>query len=131
VSIDPATKSKGGQLGETIKGGQEKSLDTALFAAQVNQLGGPIKTPFGFYLFEVLSTKAPTQQTLKQTEATIKQQLQAQNQQGALSKFVKGFKKKWKGKTDCRSGFVVNDCKQFKEPKTKTGTTGTTGTTTK
>jgi foldase protein PrsA len=126
VSIDPASKSKGGVLGEVVKGTQEKSLDAALFSAQTNQLGGPIKTAFGFYLYDVLTTKAAQQQPLKAVEATIKQQLQAQTQQTALSKFVKNFKQKWKGRTDCRGGFVVTDCKQFKEPKTKTGTTGTT-----
>jgi foldase protein PrsA len=126
VSIDTASKAKGGQLGEVIKGQDEKELDAAMFAAQPNKLGGPVKTPFGYYVYEVLSVKAATQQSLTAVEKTIKQQLQAQNQQKSLADFVKAFKKKWKGRTDCRGGFVVTDCKQFKEPKTKSVKTGAT-----
>jgi len=41
---------------------------------------------------------------------------------------VKDFKKKWQAKTECRSGFVVADCKGYKAPKTSTGAAGATGT---
>ncbi len=59
-----------------------------------------------------------SQQTLKQAEGSIKSQLTATQQQAALSKFVKDFKKKWMAKTDCRAGYVVADCKSYKAPKT-------------
>jgi hypothetical protein len=65
-----------------------------------------------------VSISAGTQQTLAQVQSTIKQQLIATGQQTALSKFVKEFKKKWTGKTECRSGYVVADCKSYKAPKT-------------
>jgi foldase protein PrsA len=123
-SIDPVSKTKGGLLPEVAKGQEEKSLDTAIFAAQKGVLTGPIKTAFGYYIFKVLSSKAGSQQTLAQVQASIKQQLSSTGQQTAFSKFVKDFKKKWKAKTDCRTGFVVEDCKQYKTP--KTSSTGTT-----
>jgi hypothetical protein len=85
-----------------------------------------VKTPFGFYIFEVKSTTPGSQQSLAQSQASVKAQLLATQQQQALSTFVKNFKKKWMGKTDCRAGFVVSDCKQYKAPKTGTGTTKTT-----
>jgi hypothetical protein len=31
---------------------------------------------------------------------------------------VKEFKKKWTNQTECRSGYVVQDCKTYKAPKT-------------
>ncbi len=125
-SIDPVSKTKGGLLPEVAKGQEEKSLDTAIFAAKKGALSGPVKTAFGYYIFKVLTTKAGSQQTLAQVQASIKQQLTSTGQQAAFSKFVKEFKKKWKAKTDCRSGFVVEDCKQYKAPKTSsTGTTAT------
>ncbi|HEY4451374.1 MAG TPA: peptidyl-prolyl cis-trans isomerase [Solirubrobacteraceae bacterium] len=127
-SIDPTSKSKGGLLGEVTKGQEEQALDTAIFSAQKGTLGGPIKTSFGFYVFEVLGTKAGSQQSLSQVQAAIKQQLTATQQQTALSTFVKDFKKKWTAKTDCRAGFVVEDCKQYKAPKTSS-TGAATGTT--
>ncbi len=129
-SIDPTSKANGGKLSGVIKGSQEKELDAAVFAAEQNKLSGPVKTPFGYYVFEVLSAKPGTQQPLSAVEKTIKQQLTAQGQQTALSTFVKEFKKRWVGRTDCRADFVVADCKQYKAPKTTTTGTGTTTTTT-
>jgi foldase protein PrsA len=118
VSIDPTSKSNGGKLPGVVKGQEEKALDTAVFSAQKGKLTGPIKTPFGYYIFEVQKVTPGTQQTLKQAEASIKSQLTATHQQKALSEFVKEFKKKWMGKTECRSGYVVADCKSYKAPKT-------------
>jgi foldase protein PrsA len=118
VSIDPTSKSNGGKLPGVVKGQEEKSLDAAVFAAKKNVLTGPVKTPFGYYIFEVQAITPGSQQSLKQAEASIKSQLTATQQQSALSKFVKEFKKKWMSKTDCRAGYVVTDCKQYKAPKT-------------
>jgi parvulin-like peptidyl-prolyl isomerase len=124
-SIDTTSKSKGGQL-EVSKGQQEAALDAAIFSAAKNSLQGPVKTAFGYYVFDVLGETAGSQQSYSQVKQSIKQQLAATGQQSALSKFVKEFKEKWKKKTDCSTGYVVPDCKQYKEP--KTGSTGTTAT---
>jgi foldase protein PrsA len=118
VSIDPTSKSNGGKLPGVVKGQEEKALDTAVFSAQKGTLTGPVKTPFGYYIFEVQKITPGSQQTLKQAEASIKAQLTATHQQKALSAFVKEFKKKWMGKTECRAGYVVADCKSYKAPKT-------------
>jgi foldase protein PrsA len=129
-SIDPTSKNTGGELPGVVKGEEQKALSEAVFAAKQGVLGGPVKTPFGYYVFEVKAIHAPTQQTLAQVKSTIKQQLLAQGQQGALSKFVKEFQKKWKERTECRAGYVVQDCKESKTPKaTTTGAAGTAGTT--
>jgi foldase protein PrsA len=125
-SIDPTSKATGGELKGVVKGQEEAALNTAIFSAPLNKLSGPVKTPFGYYIYEVKSSTPGTQQTLKQSEASIKQQLTATQQQTALSKFVKEFKKTWTAKTDCRAEYVVMDCKQYKAPKTSsTSSTGT------
>jgi foldase protein PrsA len=116
-SIDPTSKANGGLLPEVVKGQEEKSLDAAIFSAAKNVLGGPIKTPFGYYVFEVKSITAGTQQKLSAVRSSIKQQLVATEQQKALSTFIKNFKTKWTAKTDCRTGYVVVNCKQYKAPK--------------
>ncbi len=127
-SIDPTSKANGGLLKEVVKGEEEKALDAAIFSASKNVLGGPVKTPFGYYVYEVVSVTAGTQEPLSKVQSTIKQQLIATGQQSALSKFVKDFKKKWLEKTECRSGYVVADCKSYKAPKTSsTGATSPTG----
>jgi len=117
-SIDQATKSQGGTLLGIQRGQEEKALDDAIFSAQLHTLTGPIKTQFGYYIFIVQKVTPATQQTLVQATPTIKQQLLATQQQGALETFVKKFQKKWTGKTNCRTGYVVMGCKQYKAPKT-------------
>jgi foldase protein PrsA len=146
-SIDPVSKAAGGSLPGVVKGQEEKSLDAAVFGAKLNVLGGPIKTPFGYYIYEVKKTLPANQQPLKQVQSSIQQQITAQKQQKALSEFIKNFRKKWTSRTDCRSEYSVQDCKGYKAPKTsalpstptpqtsptpaQTTTAPTTGTTTK
>src|SRR5919112_5622461 len=110
-SIDEASKAQGGKLPAQAKGTLEKQLDEAVFKAKKGQLSGPVKTQFGFYLFEVTKVQKASQQTLEQAKETIRQTLQSQNQQKALDKFVEDFRKKWKERTECREGYVTPDCK--------------------
>jgi foldase protein PrsA len=116
-SIDQASKNQGGKLLAVAKGQQEKSLDDAVFKASKGKLSGPIKTQFGYYVFKVTKVTKASQQTLTQATPTIKQLLQSQNQQKALDSFVKDFQKRWKDKTNCRHGFVTQDCKNAPKPK--------------
>src|SRR6185312_4286480 len=125
VSIDPTTRAKGGQLGYVQNGQQEAHLNSAIFAAKTGQLGGPVKSPFGYYVYNVLGTKPGNQQPLSKVEQTIRATLVSQNQQKNLSTFIKDFKKRWQGKTDCRAGYVVANCKQYKAPKGSTTSTAT------
>jgi foldase protein PrsA len=124
-SIDEASKSQGGKLPAQAKGTLEKSLDKAVFSAGKGKVTGPVKTQFGFYVFEVDKVQAASQQTLEQAKETIRQTLQSQNQQKALDKFVKDFTKKWKERTDCREGYVTQQCSNA--PKQKATPTPTPG----
>jgi foldase protein PrsA len=123
-SIDDASKAQGGKLPAVAKGQQEKAFDTAIFGADKGKITGPVKTQFGFYVFKVDKVNAASQQTLEQAKATIKQVLASQNQQKALDTFVKDFRKKWKEETECREGYVTQDCKNAPKA-TPTPTPGT------
>jgi foldase protein PrsA len=119
-SIDPVSKAKGGELPEVQKGQEEKALSEAVFAAKLHTLSGPIKTPFGYYVFEVKKTLPASHQSFSKVEASIKQQLGAERQQKKLQSFVKEFKKRWTAKTECKSEFMVELCNGYKAPKTTT-----------
>ncbi len=125
VSIDPVSKAAGGSLPGVVKGQEEKALDEAVFKAQVNVLGGPIKTPFGYYIYEVKKTIPGSQQALSKVQSTITQQITAEKQQKSLSEFIKNFRKKWEGRTECRAEYSVKDCKGYKAPTTSLPSTGT------
>jgi foldase protein PrsA len=133
-SVDQASKSKSGSLPGVAKGQQEPAFDKAIFAASKGKLTGPVKTQFGWYVFEVTKITPTKQQTLEESKTSIKQILASQNQQGALKKFGDDYRNRYKKTTDCRKGYVVDDCKNAPKKKATTSTTtapaGTTGTTT-
>jgi foldase protein PrsA len=122
-SIDQGTRDNGGLLQAVPKGQQEKELDDATFKASKGKVGGPVKTQFGYYVFEVTKITPGTQQSLAQSKDSIKQMLIQQQQQKKIDAFSKDFQKKWKDRTDCRKGYVTDDCKNA--PKTSTSTAST------
>jgi len=124
-SIDQASKNKGGALPGVAKGQQEPAFDSAIFAAKKGKLTGPVKTQFGWYVFDVTKVTPTKQQTLDESKASIKQILASQNQQAALKKFGDDYRNRYKKTTDCRKGYVVDDCKNA--PKKKATTATTTG----
>jgi foldase protein PrsA len=117
-SIDQASKAAGGSLPGVTKGQQEKSLDAAVFSAKKGVVLGPVKTQFGYYVFEVSAIKPAVTQSLVQATPQIKQLIQSQGQQKALDAFVKKFQKEWKSDTECRTGFTTAQCKNAPKPKT-------------
>lgn len=124
-STDPQTKQNGGKLPGITQGQQDPAFDKAVFAAKKGQVTGPIKTQFGYLVFEVSNSAPASQQTLAQATPQIRQQLSTQGQQKALQTFVKDFEKKWKDRTDCRKGYVVDVCKNA--PKKKKAPTAPPG----
>lgn len=127
-SVDQASKAKGGALPGVAKGQQEPAFDKAIFAATKGKLTGPVKTQFGWYVFEVSKITPSKQQTLEESKTSIKQILASQNQQGALKKFGDDYRNRYKKTTDCRKGYVVDDCKNAPKKKA-TATTAPADTT--
>jgi len=116
LSIDQQSKAMGGKLPAVAQGQQDKQFDEAIFKAKRNQLVGPIKTQYGFYVFKVTKVTDATQQSQQEASTTIKQLLSSQKQQKALDTFVKTFTKKWKARTECRKAYATTDCKNGPKP---------------
>lgn len=127
-SIDQGTRDNGGLLAAVPKGQQEKALDDATFKAAKGKIGGPVKTQFGFYVFEVTKITPGSQQSLAQSKASIKQLLVSQQQQTKLDAFVKSFQKKWKDRTICQKGYQTDDCKNAPKKAASSATPATTAT---
>jgi foldase protein PrsA len=126
-SIDQASKSQGGKLPAVAKGQQEKALDDAVFGAKKGKIVGPVKTQFGYYVFEVTKITDATQQSLADSKASIQAQLKSEKEQKALDAFVKSFQKSYTDKTDCAGDYKVEQCKNGKKAKTTTaGPSGAT-----
>jgi foldase protein PrsA len=120
-SIDQASKAQGGKLAAVAKGQQDKALEDAVFAAKKGQLAGPVKTQFGWEVFEVTKITPASQQSLDQARDTIKNLLRSQRQQKALDAFIKDFREQYKGKTNCSDDYRVAECKNAPKDKTDTG----------
>ena len=120
-SIDEASKSQAGLLPAVTEGQQEKAFDTAIFEAKKGELEGPVKTQFGWYVFEVEKVTKASQQTLEQSKETIKNLLRSQRQQKALDGFIKSFREDYKDMTDCADDYRVAECKNAPKDETDTG----------
>jgi foldase protein PrsA len=120
-SIDEASKSQGGLLPAVSEGQQEKAFDTAIFEAEKGKVEGPVKTQFGWYVFEVEKITKASQQSLEQSKETIKNLLRSQRQQKALDAFIKSFREDYKDQTDCADDYRVAECKNAPKDETDTG----------
>ena len=120
-SIDEASKSQGGLLPAVSEGQQEKAFDEAIFEAEKGKIEGPVKTQFGWYVFEVEKVTKASQQTLDQSQETIKNLLRSQRQQKALDEFIKSFREDYKDETDCADDYRVAECKNAPKDETNTG----------
>jgi len=119
-SIDETSKAQGGKLPAVAKGQQDKAFEDAAFAASKGEVEGPVKTQFGWYVFEVTKITPASQQSLDQSRDTIKNLLRSQRQQKALDAFIKDFREEYKDETNCADDFRVAECKNA--PKKDTGT---------
>jgi parvulin-like peptidyl-prolyl isomerase len=109
-SIDAASRSQGGRLPAVAKGQQEKALDRAIFSAQEGEITGPVKTQFGYYVFEVTSVQPGKQQSLEEARDTIRNLLRSQTDQEALDTFVEDFQKRYRAATWCAPDYIIEQC---------------------
>ena len=120
-SIDEASKSQNGLLPAVSEGQQEKAFDKAIFAAEKGRVEGPVKTQFGWYVFEVEKVTRASQQTLEQSKDTIRNLLRSQREQKALDGFIKSFREDYKDQTNCADDFRVAECKNAPKEESDTG----------
>jgi len=98
-SKDPGSASNGGKL--TISKGQTvPAFDKTAFALKKGELSPPIHTQYGYHIIQALSeVKAAQTTSLSKVESSIKQQLEQQRKNDAMTKWVETKKKSY-----CKSG---------------------------
>jgi foldase protein PrsA len=109
-SIDEASKAQGGLLPAVAKGQQDKALDDAVFQAKKGELEGPVKTQFGWYVFEVDKVTPASQQSLEQSKDTIKNLLRSERQQKTLDEWIKDFREDYREQTECADDYRIEEC---------------------
>ena len=98
-SKDPGSASNGGKL--TVSKGQTvPEFDKTAFKLKKGQLSAPIKTQYGYHIIQALSDIKPAQSTpLSKVQASIRQQLEQQQKNDAMTKWVTNTKKHYCGGT--------------------------------
>jgi parvulin-like peptidyl-prolyl isomerase len=123
-STDPTSKDKGGLRTNVVPGSFQQPLDDDIFKAPTGQVQGPVTTPTGTYIFQVVTATPEKVQGFDDpasaagtTQLTvgdqIKQQLKSQAQQEAITAFGTDFRDYWSSKTQCASDYVVLGCDNF------------------
>jgi foldase protein PrsA len=112
-SEDELTKSKGGLQKGVSEAVLEEPLNERVFSTPEDRVEGLVKTERGYNLFEVENSTPETTQELKTVESQIKSQLEQQAEQEAFTEFVANYTSKWKSRTFCADGFVIERCANF------------------
>jgi len=123
-STDATSKKAGGKLAAIAQGSQEGDFDKAIFSAPLNEVGGPVKTSLGYYVFEVTKETPKKVQTEAQAQKSIDQIVVAEKAQKSLAAFGKSYQSRWKELTECQTGYIVADCNNYKAPKTPAAVPG-------
>ncbi len=123
-STDAASKATGGELKGVSQGQQDRAFDQAAFSARKGVIVGPVKGQFGYYLLRVTGITAAQQTPLAQARSQIRALLEQQGAQTKMNSFIRDFQDRWKGKTNCRTGYVVQLCKNA--PAVRTTSTAAT-----
>jgi parvulin-like peptidyl-prolyl isomerase len=98
-SKDPGSAANGGKLTIT-KGQTVPAFDKTAFGLKKGQLSTPIHTQYGYHIIEALSNVKAAQTTaLSKVESSIRQQLEQQRKNEAMTKWVDTKKKSF-----CKSG---------------------------
>jgi peptidyl-prolyl cis-trans isomerase C len=78
-SKDPGSAAKGGDLGFFARGRMVPAFEQAAFdLKKPGDLAGPVRTPFGYHIIELVARKPAGQMTLEQALPQLRQQLTAQ-----------------------------------------------------
>jgi foldase protein PrsA len=123
-STDAASKATGGVLKGVGQGQQDRAFDQAAFSARKGVIVGPVKGQFGYYVLRVTAITPAQQTPLSQARTQIRSILQQQGTQTKMNTFIRDFQDRWKSKTNCRAGYVVQLCKNA--PAVRTTSTAAT-----
>jgi foldase protein PrsA len=112
-STDLASKSNGGLRPGLTEGLVEEPLNSEIFAASEGEISEPVKTPLGFYVFQVETIEPARTQELSEVRQQIKTQLEQTAEQEAFTTFIDDYGSKWQTRTFCADDFIVERCANF------------------
>lgn len=113
-SSDPTSKAKGGLTEGISEEFLQEPLKKAIFAAAAGELVGPTKFETNWILTEVVKLNPAKVKKLPEVKAQIEGTLKSEKQQEFFSEFVSDYISKWSSRTYCASGYVIEQCANYK-----------------
>jgi len=110
----PTTKTNGGLTPGVQKEALPEELKEPIFNAATGELIGPIKVEKSYLLLEVVQLHPAKTKSLKEAETEIISALTQEKQQASFSEFAAEYTGRWQARTHCASGFVTEQCANFK-----------------
>lgn len=96
-STDPTSKDKGGDLGFVQRGGLfGTDFDKVVFSLAAGEVGGPIKTQFGWNVVKVSEKKPEVQKTFDESKADVEKILKNQKESTKAREWLEKARKKAK-----------------------------------
>ena len=95
----------------------KRAILKAIFSAKPHTLFGPLPLNEQWCFFEVTRVTPRAVKPLAQVRAAVQQRLLAERRRHTLTAFIAAWRRKWTARTDCRPGYVVQKCRQYKGPK--------------
>jgi peptidyl-prolyl cis-trans isomerase C len=95
-SQDPATASRGGDLGTFTHGQMIKPIEDAAFGTKPGMLSAVVESSFGYQLIKTIDLKPAGQATLEESKESIKQYLEQNAKQAAKQKYLEELQSKTK-----------------------------------
>jgi parvulin-like peptidyl-prolyl isomerase len=110
----PTTASQGGLQKEIAEEFLTEPLKKDIFSSATGELIGPVKQEKNYLLLEVVKLHAEKVQPLSEVKTTISTTLNKQKEEKYFSTWVSGFQQKWSSRTQCASGFLIEQCSNYK-----------------
>lgn len=108
------TKASGGLQSGVTEEQLPEPLNAAVFAADQGQIEGPLNEGKTYTVFEVMNITPEKVQSLDEAKSQISTQLAEQAKQQTFARFVRDYGSRWKSRTFCASGYLIEHCDNFK-----------------
>jgi foldase protein PrsA len=89
-----------------------RPLERAIYSATRGVLTGPVRQGIDYYLFEVTRITPARLPKLAGVRGEIARRLKAQQLRHALAAFLLAWRGRWRARTNCSPGYVVDGCRQ-------------------
>jgi foldase protein PrsA len=97
---------------------EHRIIYKAIFAAKPRVLTKPILINHRYFLVEVTRIAPARQRSLTEVRGEIQRKLISERRRRALAQFVQAWRARWRARTDCSPGYVVQRCRQYSGPRT-------------